>query len=290
MDEIRKKDLEILLRLVDEPDTHSWETIREKIISFGLESVPVLEEFWDNSFDPFVQSRLEEMIQHMQHQHVYMELTNWVHFGSQDLLSGALLLTRFLYAETNTDHFTRIIGNIVQDVWLEMNNTMTGLDKIKVINHLLYDVHGFKVLRSTEPGKADHSFTAFIERKKGHPLSMAMLYIIISQGLKMPVFGVELPGQLILAYTFDSVSNEPAEERKAVFYINPAQEGLVFQRGEIERFLSEAGLPVEKTSYYSPSSNVNVVKLLAKAYIFDLQVRNEHQKVEQLEELIRSLF
>lgn len=290
MNEIDRKELDTILRLLDEPNPDSWELIRNRIISYGIEVVPVLEEHWNNTFDPLIQSRLEDVIQYMQHQYVYAELNNWVHFGNHDLLGGALLLTRFLYAETDVLQYTRIVGGLVQDVWLEMNNSMTGLDKVKVLNHILFDVHHFKVNKTLEPGMFDPGFTAFIDRKKGSPLAMSILFLMIAQSLKMPVYGVALPGQLILAYTFEPEGGEIPEQRKVIFYINPAQEGLVFQRRDIERFLTSSGLPIDKESYYAPCSNVHVVRLLAKAYLFDLQARSESEKAAKLEELIRALF
>ena len=38
---------------------------------------------------------------------------------------------------------TNHIKQIVQDVWLELNDNLTALEKVKVLNRIIFDVHGF---------------------------------------------------------------------------------------------------------------------------------------------------
>ena len=54
-------ELKALIGLIDEPDTSTYTLIREQLLMIGPEIVPLLENAWENTFDPIVQQRIEDM-------------------------------------------------------------------------------------------------------------------------------------------------------------------------------------------------------------------------------------
>ena len=59
---------------------------------------------------------------------------------------------------------------------------------------------------------------AVLESKKGNPISMCVVYMLIAQKLKLPVYGVNLPSLFVLTY-------KKGDEQ---FYINAFNKGLNF--------------------------------------------------------------
>jgi len=137
------KELQALIRLIDEPDEVIFRTIHDRIFAHGMEAVPILENVWESSFDPVIQHRIEDLIHQIQLDELKREMLSWSQFQHHDLLQGALLVTKFQYPDLDEDAIMKKIGQISQDIWLELNQNLTGLEKVKVINHILFDIHKF---------------------------------------------------------------------------------------------------------------------------------------------------
>lgn len=286
-----KKDsleLKALISLLDEPDENILAQITEKIFSYGADAVPYLEKAWENSFDSVLQSRIEEIIHKIQFDNVYMELNNWYHFGARNLFLGHLLLTKYQYPDLNEDFIKAQIDAISQDVWLELNENLTPLEKIKVLNHILFEVHGFGANTVNFHSPQNSYINTLLETKKGSPLSLGILYIIIAQKNNLPVFGVNLPEHFVLAFTNqygeDNISF--ISENEVLFYINPFNKGAVFTKKEIELFVKHLKLKPDK-SYFTPSSNEDIIERLFLNLIHSYEKLGYSTKVKELELLLK---
>ncbi len=59
-----------------------------------------------------------------------------------------------------------------------------------------------------------------LESKKGNPISLAAVYMLIAQKLKLPIFGVNLPNLFVLIYKSEELN----------FYINVFNRGVIFSK------------------------------------------------------------
>ncbi|MCF8230370.1 MAG: hypothetical protein K9J24_15595 [Bacteroidales bacterium] len=126
----KDKELNALIRLLDDPDENIYGQIREKIYTYGPEAIPRLEHAWENSFDNLIQERIENLIREIQFEGILSQMQNWRKNNSEDLLNGFLLMTRYQYPDVDTDKLSRQVAQVIQDVWLELNNELTALEKI----------------------------------------------------------------------------------------------------------------------------------------------------------------
>jgi regulator of sirC expression with transglutaminase-like and TPR domain len=280
-------ELEALISLLDEPDEGFLEQIYQKIFSYGAEAVPYLEKAWENSFNSLIQSRIEEIIHRIQFDNVYMELNNWYHFGARNLYLGHLLLSKFQYPDLNEEFIKSRIDAIAKDVWLELNDSLTFLEKIKVLNHILFDVHGFGANTVNFQSPQNSYLNTLLETKKGNPLALGILYIIIAQKNNLPVFGVNLPEHFILAFTnqLPEQSLSFIEENEVLFYINPFNKGAVFTKREIELFINQLKLKPQST-YFVPAGNEIIIKRLLQSLLHSYEKLGYSSKVKELEQLL----
>jgi regulator of sirC expression with transglutaminase-like and TPR domain len=279
------KELEALISLLDEPDAKVFETIREKIFSFGTEAIPSLESAWENSFNPDIQHRIEGIIHMIQKESLKRDLVKWSNDKSHDLLLGYMLVSRFQYPDLSQENIIKKVGQISQDVWLELNSNLTGLEKVKVINHILYDINHFSGSVSNMTSPENYYINNLLDNKKGSPLALGLLYIIIAQSLKVHIRGVDLPRHFVLAY-LDKPT--PIEEDPTIddvlFYINPFNKGAVFTKNEISLFIKQLKLEPKK-AYYLPCDNPTIIRRLMNELIFIYEQSGNLQKAEDLKEL-----
>jgi regulator of sirC expression with transglutaminase-like and TPR domain len=282
----RNTELEALISLIDEPDEEIFRTIRDRIFAHGTEAVPVLEHLWENTFDPTIQHRIEDLIHVIQFENLKKEMNEWSQFGHHDLLQGALLVTKFQYPDLDEEAIIKKIGAYSQDVWLELNQNLTGLEKIKVINHILFDIHKLSG-NLTNINSADNFFlNNLLDSKKGSPLILGIIYISISQSLRIPVYGVDLPRHFVLAYTDEIlISQGDIPEGDVLFYINPFNKGAVFTKNEIEMFIKQLKLE-RKDSYFVPCDNKTIIRRMMNELIYIFEQSGNPGKKDEMTELL----
>jgi regulator of sirC expression with transglutaminase-like and TPR domain len=280
------KKLAALINLLDEPDENAFRAVEEKICLFGKDAIALLEQAWENTFDPLIQERITSILKKIRQDIAGSDFSAWLMFGSSDLLKGFLIVNRVLQPETNEEALTIRVEQMKMDIWLEMNENMTALENIKVINHVFYGIQKFEADKVNPNALQNFFLDSILETRKGSPLTLGMLYMLLAQKLKMPVFGVNLPRHFILAYLEDFESFGELEDRNILFYINPFSKGSVFTRREIELFIRQLGLKADM-SYFNPSTNADIIRQLINTLVFLYNRSDMPEKTELLENLIR---
>ena len=286
-----KNEIDALIRLLEDPDEDIFKHIKDKILSLGSEVIPVLESAWENSFDHTMQVRIENIIHFIQYDTINKQLTDWAKRGGEDLLAGVILVARYQYPDLNEAKLMTHIERIKQDIWLELNNNLTALEKVRVLNHIIFDVHGFSGNTANFHAPQNSYINNVLESKKGNPLSLSVLYAVIAQRLDVNIYGVNLPEHFILAYVEDShylPVHAKKEEPNVLFYINPFNRGSVFSKKEIDVFLKQLKLEPSK-EYFEPCSNVDIVKRLIRNLIFSFEKLGYPDKAEEMKRLLNAL-
>ena len=287
---LREQELNALISLLDDPDESVYHEIQAKLLSLGHNVIPLLEHAWENSFDSVLQNRIENIIHKIQFDNIGGQLQDWVRKDQGNLLKGILLVARYQYPDLD-EKIVKQIEQIKQDVWLELNNNLTALEKVRVINHILFDVHGFGGNTTNYHAPQNSYINNVLESKKGNPLSLSILYLIIAQDLSIPIYGVNLPEHFVLSY-MDEESQFPVygeTPNKVLFYINPFSKGAVFSSKEIDAFLKQLKLPFEQT-YYEPCPNVDIIKRVFRNLIIAYEKLGYPTKVKELENLLDVLL
>ncbi len=288
MDQKDEREIKALISLTDEPDEGIFEEIADKIFSYGSNAVPFLEERWENSFDPAMQQRILNIIHKIQYDTIINDLGNWVKFGSHNLYVGYMLITRFQYPEVKEEEIKSKLEEIKRDIWLELNEGLTALEKIKVINHIFYDVHGFSGNTANFHAPQNSYLNTLLETHKGNPLSLGLLYIIIAQQLHLPVFGVNLPEHFVLAYTNELAAEKLSflDDSEVLFYINPFSKGAVFSKKEIELFIKQLKIEPQDI-YFSPCTNLDIIIRLINNLMYAYEKLGLTTKINELKALMK---
>ena len=285
------KEFEALIRLLDDPDEGIFEHIQKKLVSYGNSVIPALETVWEHSYDQLLQTRIESIIHMIQFQKVAEDLRIWAKNGGTNLWEGATILARYQYPDLDLTKLNKQFELLRQDIWLELNEQLTALEKTKIINHILFEVHHFGPAMNQLPDPAANFINLVIENKSGSPIALSMLYACLAQSLNIPIYGVQLPEHFVIAYrdenSFLGVPETP-DEYKLFFYINPYSRGAVFSRKEIDAFLNQLGKE-PKQEYYQTCSNVKFVQAVIRQIGQLYKSQKNHNKASELESLFTML-
>jgi len=279
-----KTEVHALISLLDDPDEKVFQQIKQKLLSMGFEVIPELESDWENSFDTNLQQRIEGIIHKIQSNVLVRSFKEWSLPENQDLLTGALLVARSQYPDINETQVRKHIEQIKQDIWLELNNNLTALEKVRVINHILFDVHNFSGNTSNFHAPQNSYINTVLETKKGNQVSLSIIYAVIAQDLKIPIYGVNLPEHFILAYV-DQIAGIQAQmntdQDMVLFYINPFSRGSVVSKKEIEAFVRQQRLEA-KPEFFTPCSNLSIIRRLLNNLMASYEKLGYPNKVDEL--------
>ncbi len=288
MADLNKKEVNALINLLDDPDERIFSTIKGKILDLGEQAIPVLEDAWESSVDILLQTRIENIIHRIQFDKTLDAIRDWKDGKTTDLLEGALLVARYQYPELDETKINESLRQLYQDVWLEMNDQLTALEKVRVINHIFFDVHRY--LGNTENYTAPENsyLNKVLESKKGNPLSLAIIYLTLCRKLGLSVYGVNLPQHFVMVYIDELVFSSENKEDNILFYINPFSKGAIFSRREIDIFLNQLAIDPQK-SFYLPCSNVEIIKRLVRNLITSYTNLDQPDKVADMKEILKTL-
>jgi len=280
-------ELNALIALLDDPDKEVFNAVSESIISHGLGVITILEKKWESSSSELAQRRIENLIHTIQLNGTAENLTKWIEAGATELLEGAFYLSLYQYPETHFAAIEKSIEKIRKDVWLELNENLTALEKVKILNHIFYDVHGFTANTANFFAPQNGYISQVIDSKKGGPITLAILYSAVAQRLGLPIYTVNLPKNFILAYKDrfkTALTDNPRDS--ILFYINPFNKGAVLGRREIEHFLNQQNIDPKDDFFLPCSSQITIVQLIT-SLIYSYEKLGNHEKVHDLEILLK---
>ncbi len=283
---INENELSSLIKLLDDPDPQIFDHVEDKLLSYGNEAIGFLESAWENSFDAILQERIENVVHKIQHQNVREDLALWYQSGGFDLLRGFLIVNKYQYPDLNEDKIINQIEAIKRDVWLQMMYEATPAEKVKLLNHIFYNVYGFSGNTKDHHSAQNSYLSQVLESKKGNQISLAIIYSVIAQKLDIPIYGVNLPQHFVLAYVdeFEQLEKEAA----ILFYINVFNKGYIFGKRDIDQFLRQLQIKPE-SFFYEPCSNTEIIKRVIRNLISAYEKAGANEKVKELVNLLEVL-
>lgn len=279
------EEIAALVTLLDDPDSSVHIPVIERLIEHGEPAVKVLEHTWEVSANSSLQERIENVILLIQRGVIRKELKDWADCRGDQLIYGAYLIAKSQYPELRFSEIESRIEELRSQIWLEMNDKLTALEKVRLVNHFLFTEHKFN--RSIRSVQSPQLFLVnhVLDTRKGLPVSLSVIYAAVAAQLELPVACVDLPHNFLLCYFDPTYLDDPDG---IMFYINPYSQGTILGRGEVEHFLKEQNLEL-KPEYMRPCSNIETIERLAEGLRFAYVASRMEEKASFMEELIELL-
>ncbi len=134
---MNEKEVESLIKLLDDPDTEISNHVEDKLLSYGNEVIGILECAWSQSLDVSLQERIENLVHKIQFSNVKRDLELWYISGAFDLMQGMLIINKYQYPELDEQKIINQLEDIKRDIWMQLLYEMSAVEKVKIINHTL---------------------------------------------------------------------------------------------------------------------------------------------------------
>lgn len=281
------KEIEALFALLDDPDQEVYEQVSKKIISMGKDIIPNLENYWEHIHTEQIQNRIETIIHKVNYEQFFQSYKKWINTHNASLLSGAFMFSRYRFPNMDEDAGRKLIKSMYQSCWLELNNFLTPLEQINIVNSIVYSMYKFTGYELDANKENHYYFSEVLDSRQGNNYTLGILYQVLCDMLDIPVFAIHLPKQHILAYfdtQYDFYSDTNQVSQKILFYID-ANNGTIYTQNDVDVYLKKYQFE-NKPHVYTPLTPheimQNTIQTAVNMYSF-LQVDD---KVAELENIL----
>ena len=267
-----------LISLLDDEDVEVIFQVEKEFLAQGGSVIPYLEKEWENNFNPIVQKRIEDLVHNLQFILLEDRFSNWKKTNGEDLMEGLWLVCTYQYPDLEYSTIKSAMEQIYYEVWLDIKPEMQPMDQVKAINNVLFTKLKFNSNTKNFHSPANSMISQVLESKKGNPISLCVIYMMVAQKLKLPIYGVNLPSLFILTYKNDDVQ----------FYINAFNKGLIFTKEDIDSYLHQLNLaPID--IFYQPCSNIDIVARVLRNLINSFEKLLEAERVDDVKKMLQFL-
>jgi len=278
-------ELDALIRLLDDPHQDVFAAVYEKLLDLGDDITPRLEQKWEETSNTLVQERIENILRDIQNKLLLTELLGWKKEGAHNLLYGAYLVARVQYPDLQYEQLNKKVEEFKRDIWIELNDRLTALEKIRVMNFILFSLGKLSKPGKSKPSPQHFLINHLLDTRTGSSILIGIIFEEVARRLEIPVFGVNLPGNYLLCYQEEGF---PEDENGIHFYINPSSNGSVSGRKAIESFYNNQKLIITPEEYL-PCGHTETIILLIRQLEAAYRAAGIPDKQGLLDSLLRVL-
>ncbi len=125
---------------------------------------------------------------------------------------------------TNIDEMLAAVDALAEGLYIPEDAPI--YEAIARLNHHMFTVHGFQGDSDEYDNPHNSMLSQVIERKRGLPILLSLIYMELGRRVGVPICGVGFPTHFV-------VTPMDAEPR---FYVDPFHQGEVMRRGQMHRW------------------------------------------------------
>ncbi len=278
-----------MVSLLDDPDPEIYRRVQQDLDALGVHAVAQLEELWIQTEEVKERRSLEMVIHRLRWNDIQCHLTAWLEGDRSDLLSALCIIARYQYPNLDEQAVRQTLQALRIEVWMGLNEQMTALEQVRHLNFVLFRVHKFRGNTDEYLNPNNNFINKVLETRKGNPLMIGLVYMLIAQKLDLPIFGVNLPQHFVLAYLEQgSYSGQNKSEdfqqesyRRPLFYINAFNMGSVFGKRDVDQFLKMVQVE-PKDQFYRACTNTEILLRLFANLESSYRDAEEFHKISEI--------
>ena len=284
------KEIAALVSLLDDPDIYIYNLVKSQLLDVGNDCIPILEKAnFENDFDEVYQSRIKGITHEIRLNEILSNHKEWIHHPV-NLIDGVNQIDQYFFPNITRHYVENEIKNIVKEITALLTENMSALEKVSIINDVLYEEYKFRGDKRNYHSSENSSFGKLLQNKKGNPLSNSILYIEIARQLNLPIMGINLPNHFIVAFlNIKDINKNPNrfsfKKEDVLFYINPFSQGVILKKQDIKDFIQQINV-IKNEYYFTPCPFSHITKRMLTNLNFSFKKTNDKIKKNDIEKII----
>ena len=234
-----------LISLLTDEDAAIYRVVRDKILSCGPGAIEWLKPHTLSS-DPVLRRRAQEITQHFAREKADDRFLAFCLSEGNDLNleQGAWLLAQTQYPDINIEAYQALFDSYAGEL-LERVDLRADADQLlAAFNNYVFEVLHFKGNEQNYYDPENSYLNRVVDRRKGNPINLCLVYLMLARRLRLPLAGIGLPGHFICRF------QTPTEE----YYIDVFNHGKLWTKANCIQYLVFRNYTVQD-SYLTPVSS-----------------------------------
>lgn len=244
-----------LVTLLGDEDPKVGATIAEHLREIGPAALPALEEARDGP-DPLLGERARSLVRDLKQDAVLEAIRAYARLGLFGLEEGLLLISRLHTPDLDADACAAQLDRMAEDLMLRLDPG-DGIDPlISGLARYLHEEQNFSGNTEDYYDEGNSYLHTLLSSRKGIPISLSCLYLLLAQRLGLPFFGVAMPGHFLVRY----------DDGHDVRIVDPFNRGRILDRDGCAGLLRGLGLAYDER-YLEPAESRHVLERTLKNLI-----------------------
>ena len=247
-----------LAKLLSDDDPTTVLLVKEQLAAMA-EDNPRLVEDLANGECPATQRHAREILHELQARDASDDFLLLCHLGGDrfDIEKAAWLLSRALLPEVPTASFEELVNECGIEFLSRIHGAVTNEDRIHLLGELLSGELHFAGNADCYYCEENSLLPRLISTRKGIPISLSLLYMMIGARAGMKIDGINLPGHFIA--------------RHGDLFFDPFHGGRILKREDLRSLLSRQGIELKESHLQPASPRQFLMRILANLlYVYDL--------------------
>ncbi len=270
-----------LIRLLDDRDPFVRDRVRDRLIELGGEAVPFLEMAMRQE-DLERRRHLMDVLERiapMQLAEAFQALTQTQPGQDIDLMEGVLLIMRYGHPEADAKQVVQAVDDLAFEFFGRLDDDDPPENVVRNLAQFLFVEKGFGGNKEDYFNPNNSYFDTVLSGKKGIPISLSVLCILIGQRLHLPIVGVGLPGHFIAKY---NTLQDPV-------YFDPFNQGRIVTPETCAELVKSFGMQFEET-FLMPVNHREILIRMLHNLIMIYNRSGDEDRAEQLTEYSKILM
>lgn len=279
MNTLTETELRSLVGLLDDEDPQSISLVRSQILRIGEPVLPFLDDYRASCASNLT-ARVDSLTAELRFRNLKEAFAQYAASPECDLEQGAWLLSKFGYPGITPAVYSDWLDKVAATVRAALPAEATAYVVMQRLNSHLFQELGFagNEERYYDP---DNSYLhRVIENRRGIPVSLSLLYLLIAKRLDLPVHGVGTPGHFLVGFR---------EATQGHFFIDTFHSGRLLTTQDVRRMLLRSGYEF-RLEFLDKASSRDMIVRMMRNLISIYQKMGSTDRAEMLSALVEIML
>jgi regulator of sirC expression with transglutaminase-like and TPR domain len=273
VDETIQREVNALVRLLDDPDEDVQEQVQNRLTDLGREAMPALRRAYDASQGE-QRRQIDEVVRRLHWNDIQTAWHAILGADEPNLERGAFILALYRFPSLDVEAYQEILDQWADRVEERVMRSV-GVDRARVLMEFLADEIGLTGNRDDYDDPNNSYLNRVIDRRLGIPISLAVIALSMADRLAIPLYGVGMPAHFLVKYS----------DARGEVYFDVFNDGQPVSREECVRFLLRAGIQ-PKPAYFEAAPATEILLRMVRNLRHTARTSGNEQVYEELTALI----
>ena len=243
-------EMRALISLLDDPDHTVQTVVNAKLKDLGRRALPFLQEAMQSANDVH-RAKISQIMHDLHFSDIENHWKSIMRMPNAELEHGAFLLALHRFPNLNIRAYKARLDAMAEQIRPKIEEA-TGVGKAFVLSTYVCNDLGFKGNNEHYSDPNNSYINCVIDSRRGIPVTLCTIFILLGQRLGLPVFGVNMPAHFLAKYK---------DDRHEVFF-DIFNGGNPIMKEQCIQFLLKAGIKPQAKYFNSTSGQTVLLRMI----------------------------